>query len=174
MGEARPEPSMEEILSSIKRIIADEGDGVVRARFGNPPTNNPPVHLREVTRNDDVLELHQRIDSPHAVREPARDTGPATPESVRGGMDRGAMNRDGEMRDGDRILSESAADASRDSLDALSRMVVRPQAQGNDTLEGLVRELLRPMLRDWLDNNLPRVVEQMVAREIERITGREK
>ena len=56
-------------------------------------------------------------------------------------------------------------------LDTLSKLVVKPEAPGSDTLEGLVREMLRPMLRDWLDQNLPSLVESMVAREIERITG---
>jgi hypothetical protein len=47
-------------------------------------------------------------------------------------------------------------------------MVVKPDVAGSDTLEGLVRELLKPMLRDWLDANLPQIVEAMVAREILR------
>ena len=38
------------------------------------------------------------------------------------------------------------------------------------TLENVVRELLRPMLKDWLDENLPSVVEAMVEREIERLS----
>lgn len=72
----------------------------------------------------------------------------------------------------DPILSERAAEATRGPLEALSRMVVKPEVTGSDTLEGLVREMLKPMLRDWLDDNLPQIVEKMVAREIERITGR--
>ena len=36
-----------------------------------------------------------------------------------------------------------------------------------------MREMLRPMLRDWLDANLPTMVEALVAREIDRITGKE-
>ena len=71
----------------------------------------------------------------------------------------------------DPILSSRAAEASRGSLDALSRMVVKPEVQGSDTLEAMVREMLRPMLRDWLDANLPAMVETMVSREIARITG---
>jgi uncharacterized protein len=51
--------------------------------------------------------------------------------------------------------------------------VVKPEVSGADTLEGMVREMLKPMLRDWLDANLPRLVEEMVAREISRITGRQ-
>ena len=41
---------------------------------------------------------------------------------------------------------------------------------GGQTIEDLVKEMLRPMLKEWLDNNLPGIVEAMVAREIERIT----
>jgi uncharacterized protein len=37
----------------------------------------------------------------------------------------------------------------------------------------MVRDMLKPMLRDWLDANLPQIVETMVAREIERISGRQ-
>jgi hypothetical protein len=69
------------------------------------------------------------------------------------------------------IVSREAVAATRAPLDALSRMIVKPETPGADTLEALVRELLRPMLRDWLDANLPQMVEEMVAREISRITA---
>ena len=61
--------------------------------------------------------------------------------------------------------------ATRAPLEALSRLIVKPETPGSDTLEALVRELLRPMLREWLDANLPQIVEAMVAREISRITS---
>ena len=49
---------------------------------------------------------------------------------------------------------------------------VAPQIvrSGETSLEGLTRELMKPMLKEWLDTNLPDIVEAMVAREIERIT----
>ena len=50
--------------------------------------------------------------------------------------------------------------------------MVKPEVSGSDTLEGMVRDMLRPMLRDWLDANLPAIVETMVAKEIDRITGK--
>ena len=50
-------------------------------------------------------------------------------------------------------------------------MVLRTPASDN-TLDGLVRELLRPMLKEWLDARLPELVETLVAREIARITGK--
>lgn len=71
------------------------------------------------------------------------------------------------------IVSAGTASASRQSLAALSAVVVRPDPdQGGNTLEALVRELLRPMLKDWLDAHLPDLVEQLVSREIARITGK--
>lgn len=70
------------------------------------------------------------------------------------------------------ILSQTAAEAMRGPLEQLSRLVVKPDVPGSDTLEGMVRDMLRPMLRDWLDANLPRMVEDMVQREIARITAR--
>lgn len=76
-----------------------------------------------------------------------------------------------EARAPDPILSPRTADASRGSLDALSRLIVKPEVAGSDSLEGLVREMLRPMLREWLDSHLPAMVETMVSREITRITG---
>jgi uncharacterized protein len=51
-------------------------------------------------------------------------------------------------------------------------MLVKPKVEGNDTLEGLVREMLKPLLREWLDAHLPAVVERIVAQEVARISGR--
>jgi hypothetical protein len=152
MGEISTEPSMEEILSSIKRIIAEEGDAAVasRTRRGRASTASSaraaPVE-DEDPEGEAVLELRDQVEE-----EPA--AAPAQPTRT------------------EPILSERAVEATRGPLEALSRMVVKPDVAGSDTLEGLVREMLKPMLRDWLDANLPQIVEAMVAREITRITGR--
>lgn len=126
MGEARHDASMEEILASIKRIIAEESDGARAA----------PV---DDLSDDDGPEL---VDAPLAE--------PVTPS----------------------LVSSAAAEASRQALSSLSGLVVRDPAPGDNTLEGLVRELLRPMLRDWLDTHLPAIVETLVAREIARLSDR--
>src|SRR3546814_4929413 len=73
----------------------------------------------------------------------------------------------------EQILSEQAAQASRGALASLSKLIVKPEIEGSDTLQGMVEDMLRPMLRDWLDAHLPELVEKMVAREITRITGQE-
>ncbi len=138
MGDVSAEPSMEDILSSIKRIIAEDG---VAAEPAQRPRRVRPVQPRSVDiEEDEVLELSDPAPTPAA--EPV-----------------------------DTILSSRAAEASRGSLDALSRLIVKPEVEGSDTLEGMVREMLRPMLRDWLDAHLPELVEKLVAKEISRITG---
>jgi uncharacterized protein len=57
-------------------------------------------------------------------------------------------------------------------LASLSKMVVKTDPANPDTLEGLVRDMLRPMMKEWLDAHLPEVVERVVAQEVARISGR--
>jgi uncharacterized protein len=69
------------------------------------------------------------------------------------------------------LLSEQTQAASQRALAALSGLQIDPNADAN-TMDGLVREMLRPMLKDWLDAHLPEMVERLVAREVARISGR--
>lgn len=139
MGDMSREPSMEDILSSIRRVIArDEAPGTAR-------------EIR-VPEADDILDLQDEED----------DDGAGTAVAA------------------DELVSEASADAARQSLDALTAAiapavaaatVAAPAAAGR-TMEDVVLDALRPMLKDWLDANLPGMVEAMVAKEISRITGR--
>lgn len=171
MGDMSTETSMEDILSSIKRIIAEEGDAAVQSPRPRKPARatvaeaprpmSPPVaHLPSDDDDDDgILDL---------------DGFPAPPPPVRAQREAQPMAHEASVSaSAETILSDRAAQASSRSLDTLAKIVVRPEVQGSDTLEGLVREMLRPMLREWLDANLPGMVEAMVAREITRITGRD-
>ena len=69
------------------------------------------------------------------------------------------------------LLSGQTTEASRTALAALSELAIDPHAPDN-TLDGLVREMVRPMLKQWLDTNLPEIVERLVAREVARLGGR--
>jgi len=69
------------------------------------------------------------------------------------------------------LISGKAVEASKAALAALANVTIDPRA-GENTLDGLVREMLRPMLKEWLDANLPDLVERVVAREVARIIGR--
>jgi uncharacterized protein len=72
---------------------------------------------------------------------------------------------------GDGLVSARVAEASKAALANLAGLSIDPRAPGN-TLDGLVREMLRPMLKEWLDANLPDLVERIVAREVARVIGR--
>jgi cell pole-organizing protein PopZ len=133
MADNRSEPSMDEILSSIKRIIADDDRG-------RPATKRAKSAARE--EEEEVLELTT--------------------------ADENAIGED-------RLLDDGKAQNLRHSFSALQTLSepgVAPQIvrSGETSLEGVTRELLRPMLKDWLDTHLPPIVEAMVEREITRIT----
>lgn len=126
---------MDEILSSIKRIIAD--DERIRPA-AKRTTKTAPSHDDQ----DGILELTETA---------AED---ATEEV---------------------LLDNDKAQSLRHSFSALQTLSepgVAPQIvrSGETSLEDLTRDLLRPMLKEWLDNNLPPIVEAMVEREITRIT----
>lgn len=165
MGDMTKEPSMEEILSSIKRIIAEEGEEAVQAvpqRRQKTPIDlsasaTPlPPSVEEVLELTDEIQVEEPMPAPKPTR---AAKAAAAPEAV---ID----------MDADSILSVESEVAARHSLSALSSMLVAPREGEDNTLEALVRGMLRPMLKEWLDSRLPAMVEDMVAKEIARITGR--
>ncbi|WP_375428131.1 DUF2497 domain-containing protein [uncultured Sphingomonas sp.] len=201
MGDMSVEPSMEEILSSIKRIIAEEEapTGRRRATRTSPPAPRSDDDGDPAADGDEVLELsdpmpaypqavpvHVASDVPPQVDvdapisaaalpdDPPRDAVPAPtlPETRVASTQPGPAAAVHVAAPAvDPILSLAAADATRGALASLSRLMVKPEPSGDGTLEGLVRDMLRPMLREWLDANLPDMVEAMVSREIARISG---
>lgn len=177
MGDISAEPSMEDILSSIKRIIAEEGDAAVAARGARrPAATRAPAPRPDVDDfgHDEILELSEPVRAAEPVRAPAPEHIPPAPPMEQARIvpaQPTAPQVEDVPAGADSIISPQATQATRGPLEALSRMVVKPEVSGADTLENLVREMLRPMLRDWLDARLPGLVEQMVAKEIARITG---
>lgn len=164
MGDMTKEPSMEDILSSIKRIIAEEGEEAVQApvrRVRAGGVVSQVVDLDAPTfdadpDSDEVLELTEEVAAEEVM--PA----PKTPRAAKPVI----------PAEGSSILSVESEVAARQSLSALSSMLVAPKDGEDNTLDGLVRAMLKPMLKDWLDARLPQLVEEMVAKEIARITGR--
>ena len=139
MADAQSEPSMEEILASIKRVISEDGKAAAAAT--PPPRGKKARAIAPVptpSADDDVLELDEPI------------------------------------TEGPTLLSDNAAAASRQRLASLSALRQRGEAPADTgALEAVVREMLRPMLKDWLDQRLPEIVEELVTREIARLTGRD-
>ena len=129
---------MEEILASIKRVIAEDGRDASRRAATTTVSRPRRIARPEPAPEEDVLEL------------------------------------DDPVSEGPGLLSEDAAAASRERLASLSALRQRTEAPAETgALEAVVREMLRPMLKDWLDAHLPEIVEDLVTREIARITGRD-
>jgi cell pole-organizing protein PopZ len=206
------EPSMEEILASIRRIIAD--DDATKTPQGGPgpesaaalPAEAPPIY------SPPPAASHAHLDaSPPAEERTASVGGAADPvadmldltESMAAPMPQsppenpapGAMSHSAPLfrtidgssdvgfdeasekpvvhapapggRQRSQIISNEASAAVDTAFNALAQTVL---AQNARTLEDLVREMLRPMLKSWLDDNLPGMVERLVRAEIERVS----
>jgi cell pole-organizing protein PopZ len=195
------EPSMEEILASIRRIIAEDNDAPVTA--DDPPAQDAktaaeiappsqpaaapaapapapsPTPVVAAAKEDDVLELTEVVEEEPSVT-------PPTPEPVifEKHPEEPVMSVEADLpetqtassatAERDRLLSNTTAAAS---VAALSQLVVRPRDKAGElpmgnvdrTLEDMVRELLRPMLKDWLDEHLPKLVERIVKDEVGRL-----
>lgn len=188
--QAAPEPTMEEILASIRRIISEddapaaESEGEAEAVAAAPepepeahvepePEPEPEPVIAEAApaleeEDDDVLELTERV--PEA--EPAEthgdidvyakdDIAPApAPEPV-------AAAPTVTLEPEEALLGEPASVLAASSFGKLSAAVLMP-AEGR-TLEDVTRELLRPLLKAWLDEHLPAIVQAKVDEEVERI-----
>ncbi len=180
------EPSMEEILASIRKIIADEKD---------PAETNEPAPA--APESEDVLELTQMVqddgsimDLANPVVPPAEDIPPPPPPPPPPVFEPEPMPEPEpvfspppppppppEMSD-DALLSMAAETATSSALAALATSVHRPPAgslavsRAGVTLEDMVKEMLRPLLKEWLDQNLPPIVDRIVQKEVERISRR--
>ena len=211
------EPSMEEILASIRRIIADD-DGAKKpeaqpeakaespaARAAPPPPPKPapaPPPPAAMKQDDidamlaglgdpepapprparepesDVLELTEAMQAPAApafrtidaqqdvVFDETAASEPAPPPPRAAEPPRAAPPPRPPMTAEPDIMSSATAAAVDSAFNALAHTVL---VQNAKTLEDLVKEMLRPMLQHWLDNNLPTMVERLVRQEIERV-----
>jgi cell pole-organizing protein PopZ len=212
------EPSMEEILASIRRIIADD-DGpkpaakaepkpappVAKAPPPPPPAPKPepapaaasggnkqddidammaglmddgpdpePPSVPEPEPEPDVLELTAAMQAPAAPAFRKIDAQPDVvfeevaeePPPRRAEPPRAAPQPAMAAAPESSIMSSSTAAAVDSAFNALAHTVL---VQNAKTLEDLVKEMLRPMLQHWLDNNLPTMVERLVRQEIERV-----
>lgn len=218
---ASAEPSMEEILASIRRIIADEPDGKEAAAPKPAPAKaaapKPEVetmakpaledeHISEedldklfAQSGDDEDEPEMDVDDADDGDEPevldladvamvdetepldlveglkddeaevafaeAEPEPPRRPEPPKAEAPRvqPALDQDAE----ERLVSAAASATVQSAFGQLSHTVLAANAR---TLDDLVKEMLRPMLRAWLDENLPVIVERLVRAEIERVS----
>ena len=167
MENAQPEPSMEEILASIRRIISEDEEedaGASGAASAEPAPASTPD------------EKAEKSDKPAAAARPAAD------ETDRAGAHletedvemikknvAEAIQDDAE----DAMLDDNAADAASNAFASLSQSVRVSDGPGR-TLEDIVVDMLKPMVKDWLDANLPAIVEEKVEEEVQRVARRRR
>jgi cell pole-organizing protein PopZ len=182
------DPSMEEILASIRRILSEDEEA--------PPGPQSPAQaadpLAEPQGEPDVVSLDTSmlVEEGAAPPTPARAS-PAEPTRVAplppaapaakeppmpppSGLDPSAA---ASAERPDALLAPEAAAAAASSVGSLLRTLASERqqvavARGGPTIEDLVREEIRPLLKTWLDANLPSLVERLVRAEIERVVGR--
>ena len=188
------DPSMDDILASIRKIISDDEARAQVAHqrpagpsanpsansSGRPPVVAPGPRPAPSPARDDVLLLTDLVEDP-------RTTSDAQPVP----LPRIDPVRAAEMPHpsvdpppGEALVGASVAGAASSAFSRLNQAVqdsVPPPAaqdpgpaigNGGKTVEDLVKEMLRPILKDWLDKNLPPMVERYVEREISRLTRR--
>jgi cell pole-organizing protein PopZ len=179
------EPSMEEILASIRRIISDdekpaEEGAAVEAAPVAPEESPEPPHVED----DDVLDLGAeaaRVLSPEEpadvpdgdvdflepppAPEPVVTAPPPEPEPAPAPVFAAAPPPQPAL-DMAQLLSDQTSSAVTSAFGQLAHTVLTNNAR---TLEDLVKDMLKPMLKTWLDDNLPTMVERLVRAEIERV-----
>jgi len=160
LQDQQAEPSMEEILASIRRIISEEEQA---------PTAEPVLDLTqtdepqaEAIEDDIVFEAVEQAAAEQTYTPP---TAAPTPAPIETPM---PIQVAAVAPTADTILSPPTANAAAGALARLAGTLRISEAPGQ-TVEGVVRELLKPMLKEWLDHNLPAIVESRVEAELERI-----
>jgi cell pole-organizing protein PopZ len=207
------EPSMEEILASIRRIIADDDASKSVQRVAEPPkpaprpappppraqpepepeSSVPEVEAKELSepiasmpepeddQASDILDLTESMAAPEFHEAPVAPPAAAPMQfrKIEGFSDVSFDDAEQSkpamptlnpsslhLRAENGLLSSATSAAVDSAFNTLAQTVLVQNAR---TLEDLVREMLRPMLKAWLDDNLPGMVERLVRAEIERV-----
>lgn len=177
--------SMEEILQSIRKIIADED--------GPAESNAAPLELNDEVDagiGSDVLELSDIVEEPAAgvdilqeidnafgadepAETPAEEPAAFEPEPFTPEMSVDEAEEPVPAPATDRLISDKTAQASSKAFQKVIQThkatTPMPHFRNNETIEDLVLETLKPLLKEWLDQHLPSMVERIVEREISKL-----
>ena len=177
------EPSIEEILDSIRQIISDEDED-----------NGDDIAADDVS-DDDIIELTDPVEEPKAAPEPpppppepeppappepepepeedifADEEDDFDPEPDPEPFDIGMGSEDDNNNDDDDHILRGVAENA--AVDGFEKLVKKTAVEYNGiTIEEIVRTELKPLLREWLDDNLPTMIERLVQEELERVSKR--
>ena len=188
------EPTMEEILASIRRIISEDDAPAAEAAPAPEPEpveeaspalmdETPSMQEPEPQEEEEILDLTERYEAPAAetigdldVIAPADEPEPEPFPTSFAEPERPVAQEPTPSASSvpyDSLVGESASAASASAFAGLSAAFRHPEpiptGGVGPTIDDLARALLRPMLKDWLDANLPGIVEAEVRKEVERI-----
>ena len=165
-GQPGGDPSMEDILASIRRILSEDE----QAPTGEPETPD--------SGDEDVLVLDPSMMVVEPAPEPEKgEAAPSPPATTPPPPEpQTAVALPAEPGPETALVSPESARAAAASVAGLVAKLVSERATqthtGGPTIEDLVRAELRPLLKAWLDTHLPPLVERLVRAEIERVIGR--
>jgi cell pole-organizing protein PopZ len=183
---------MEEILASIRRIISEDDAPAAEAATApepepveeaSPALMDETPSMQEPEAEEEILDLTDRYEAPAAetigdldVTAPADEPEPEPFPTSFAEPERPAAREPEPSASSvpyDSLVGDSAAAASASAFAGLSAAFRQPEPVPTGgvgpTIDDLARSLLRPMLKDWLDANLPGIVEAAVKKEVERI-----
>jgi cell pole-organizing protein PopZ len=154
--EAEPAPQESEPASQFHELepVPQEPEAAPQTQEPDPA---PQFHMTENYSDASVEEAAEQPAMPQPSEQSVPYVAPETEQ--RGAPERGVGERG-------QLLSSATSAAVDSAFNALAHTVLVQNAR---TLEDLVREMLRPMLKTWLDDNLPGMVERLVRAEIERV-----
>jgi len=205
-NEAHKEPTMEEILASIRKIISDDELAASRAPVPAAKTPFREVAPEPVNDHEDIGDA--AFDEDFGETDPSVFEAEEAPAPTAAGESRitgpqftfeqmlGAVRQTEERATGrgpapaaspapNRTIppvSETPMQTARYAQTALTdehtadiaagalgKLISKMEIAGDNTIEGLMREMLKPMIKQWLDANLARIVEEKVEAEVQRI-----
>ena len=160
---------MEDILASIRRLISEDQELDSKDTPEALSKNQTELGSNE-KKDDNILELTTEVDESGNIID---------------NMNHDKIDESYEKLEGspiDKLIGDPAISEAVDTLNALNEKVSKSELEPdklefdikNRTLEDHVLEMLRPMLKDWLDSNLPPLVERLVQREIDRMVNLSK
>jgi cell pole-organizing protein PopZ len=176
-AKTQQEPSMEEILASIRRIISEDAEGQKPAAAAEAAAAAPAA---EPADDHDILDLTDKVNDDGSVVSLARPSFALDDQDLadHGDADKDDIAFDQEefsealMSGGSSAAAASAFAELEQEMSVPPRPAAAPSAavpSSGVTLEQLVTDAVKPMLKTWLDTNLPGMVEDLVRAEIERV-----
>lgn len=185
------EPSMEDILASIRRILAEEEEEEGGEEVAAAPESTPEPELAPIPEPEP--EPMPEPEPVMAAPEPAPVTAAPEPEPVMAAPEPAPppppppppmpsemeeiLELTPDMVAAPELVSSPTFQSGADMLSELAKAILdqRDMSVGGSrdiTLETMVREMLKPILREWLDRNLPYLIERLVKKEIDKMINR--